>query len=1227
MVTKRNTKKNKVFSKKNTKKNYYGGEIGAVTGTEKPNWFQVFNENMKKLKKAGIKPDGAKVMNEAKESSGFNEWARQNYNQPTSLAQVKGTVDSDIPPEIKIPSLVNEDLFNKSLASNVDVLIEKSLDMNNFSYFLEKQTQQSQTQQSQTQQSQTQLIYNDIPKAFETSNRVVEPILAFGGGKYFSINSDENKWLNIFKKYKDLIEIFSTTGVENERRNNEIKRFNLYLEMISFYRDVITELGLIEKSIESIRPKTTLLKTINNYYVKINENERRLLGGIIYDRFNFLETFSQISVYDENTERYFVNFVLFNSSINKLFSPYTGPDASKLVHIINPVPPVNVNIFQLSEELTGSTLDINTRLTSDIPLYQMTGKYVNIETYYTQFTTYSWDKDYINQNFFKQGKNTGDNISVLVRSTILYVISKIFNKPNVKRAINDSQDQGTSFKNYREFRRILKENFSYISEGFLSDVAKSFLPSDINFTIQPNLTTEPCEEWKQQLELIQNFLQASTTKEDRNVVSIPYNIFLNLYKRDDTQLYITNIPDNVINTDALKLINDLERLLTFNRSLDEKTLSAMADYKKHEKEEYKKTTNIYNINNNIETENLPLIIVSEHENPNAFENMYTDFGDFTEELKIGDINVNVKKDSITLHNNYLDFNKSLTDSLPDFSGTEARPIPDNCELQTHIHYLNGIDNATIDCQRACLMSQLVYENTKIVRLFNFQECWNRNENLNAEGKGLKYLGPYQPNYQYGAYSHNIIGGGNEIERFNNTNYVYNDKTDNLNLSNYNYVEHKCHVWIDDHLKRVYVVFRGTASTHDWLYTDLAIAQGLGFQEGRLLQIKEILRDIYRQLSSINPRYTSSEDRINYKLIFAGHSLGGFLSIMASAVVFNNKFFNYKNTFQQATSITFNPWFPPEAPDISFTEKPDFLSKIFGSHTVLTGTFNSQGMLDYYVPIINYGNTCAFAFGICNDMAQRTLIPSCSKIVSNLKCTGAKISILGSYANTIKGPFYYYLVKGWSSFGNPAPNHSVNNFYGSFIQKKLCDFSQTHSSLYDDLPENINRETNYLDMLFTKLQSIRVKCKGIPNKPLLECGVRIRSNIIFGSWYRIPIDVPFDDKIIPTLKWFDRRNNLLDVHVVLDELYHDASSPPPGEPFTERPPAGEPLIDHTGDSEWTRYQDENTGYPYWHNSSTGESEWDWKNPTFGGKKYKTVVKKTSKKIRKRCNKRTTKKLRK
>ena len=324
------------------------------------------------------------------------------------------------------------------------------------------------------------------------------------------------------------------------------------------------------------------------------------------------------------------------------------------------------------------------------------------------------------------------------------------------------------------------------------------------------------------------------------VVSIPYNIFLNLYKRDDTQLYITNIPDNVINTDALKLINDLERLLTFNRSLDEKTLSAMADYKKHEKEEYKKTTNIYNINNNIETENLPLIIVSEHENPNAFENMYTDFGDFTEELKIGDINVNVKKDSITLHNNYLDFNESLTDSLPDFSSTEARPIPNNCKLQTHIHYLNGIDNATIDCQRACLMSQLVYENTKIVRLFNFQECWNRNENLNAEGKGLKYLGPYQPNYQYGAYSHNIIGGGNEIERFNNTNYVYNDKTDNLNLSNYNYVEHKCHVWIDDHLKRVYVVFRGTASTHDWLYTDLAIAQGLGFQEGRLLQIKEIL---------------------------------------------------------------------------------------------------------------------------------------------------------------------------------------------------------------------------------------------------------------------------------------------------------------------------------------------------------------------------------------------------
>jgi len=588
MVTKKNTKKHKVFSKKYTRKNnYYGGEIGAVTGTEKPNYMAVYKENFIKLKKTGIKPDSTKIMKEAKVSSGYNDWVKENYPGPTSVSpDVETTSEApestSVPPEIKIPSLVNEDLFNKSLASNVDVLIEKSLDMNDFSYFLEKQKEQS-----KIQQSQIQLIPNDIPKAFETSNRDVEPILAFGGGEYFSINSRENKWLNILKKYKDLIEIFSTTEVENERRNNEINRFNLYLEMISFYRDVFTELHLIKNSIESIRPKTTLLETINDYYVKINENERRLLGDTIYGRFNFLETFSQISIFEINTERYFVNFVLFNSSINNLFSPYTGPDASKLVHIRNPVPPVNVNIFQLSEELTGSTLDINTRLTSDIPLLQMTGKYVNIETYYTQFTTYNWDKDYINKNFFKQVKNTGDNISVLVRSTILYVISKIFNKPNVKRAINNATDGG-SFQNYRDFLSILKTNFTYISESFLSDVAASFLPSDINFTLQPDFTEEPCKEWKKQLELIQNFLQASTRKENRDVVSIPYNIFLNLYKRDDTQLYITNIPDNVINTNALNLINKLERLLTFNRSLDEKTLSAMADDIKKKKKKYKK---------------------------------------------------------------------------------------------------------------------------------------------------------------------------------------------------------------------------------------------------------------------------------------------------------------------------------------------------------------------------------------------------------------------------------------------------------------------------------------------------------------------------------------------------------------------------------------------------------------------------------------------------------------
>jgi hypothetical protein len=369
---------------------------------------------------------------------------------------------------------------------------------------------------------------------------------------------------------------------------------------------------------------------------------------------------------------------------------------------------------------------------------------------------------------------------------------------------------------------------------------------------------------------------------------------------------------------------------------------------------------------------------------------------------------------------------------------------------------------------------------------------------------------------------------------------------------------------------------------------------------------------------------------NIQIISSGHSLGGFLSIMSAAVVFNNSVFKYPNTFQKATSITFNSWFPPEVLDISSLEETNFFWKILGMRKVVTNANNSQGVLEYYVPIINYGTTCAFAFGICNDFAERTLIPCCSNI-KNLpaRCTALKGGY-ASYANAIKGPFYYYLLSTWPSYSaNPvvwANCHSVHNFYGVDIERKLEDFSISHASLYDDLPKNINIDTKYLDMLFTELnkRDNNRKCK--PNdretKPNLECGVTIYSNIILGGYYRMPVDLPFNNQVI-TIRWNDRKTNV-NVDIKPDKIVPLPVPIEVARGINANRNLGrveQPLRLENPTS--TNVSSVAPGSP----RSPGDDEFFDARDAGGGKKYKTVVKRTSKKLRKRRSKRSTKKLRK
>ena len=1211
-------------------------------------------------------------------------------------------------PEIQIPSFVDETLYNKALASNVDFLIEESLENNDFYYFLEEQKEKiselyniSQlptetgisgiSPEIQAQRiarlEENKLKYKDNPAApkkqtgIHSINEYIDtsgtgdqsnivyntPSRARGGSKYFNYDGHNKetapkKWVKIFKKFKDLQNVFYKTGEKDDRRSDEIKRFNLYLEMMDFYKHVIDKLKILKTN----KDYSTFLQ---KYYKNSSPQEKTAIGDP-----NIVNKILNISIIQgDNLEKgnakegvFFVRFVLFNDSITNLFtqektfSMYAPDERTKREAAGDPIKKnsekiVSVNIFQLSQT-TGliygsnerqSALVTNTTLTTALPITNLVPAGFNPSNFYTQFKTFQWSLEFIDNNFFKDTRRTGDNISVLVRSTILYVIAKIFNDTTVKNYINggDISKYDSESSSSTKFLEILRTAFPTISVGFLSELANNYLPISyqneglITGVLRTfRVTTDINKEWKNQLQQIKNFITAGKYKKNEDEIkkekenqpeedgmfddtksAIPYNVFVNLYKRSDDpdKLVLTNIPDNIINSDALRFVNSLELFLTNNEYLSETTKTTIKTEFKNRGESYASTKNIFHTSNEILSTPLKYIGVSNQINEAAIEKQITEFDSHTiKELKLDTIKADIIESTMNYQSKPFDFQINLTESIATFNSS-------CCEVETHLNDLGGPDKAAIDCQRACLMSQLVYENTKVVRLFDFENCWERNETLREETiqvndykkpgakidktitKGLKYLCAYQPDYQYGAYKEDMAGV--QLNRFNNEPYIQKG-SDNLQLVNYDYVEHKCHVWVDDDLKRVYVVFRGTVSSHDWYVTDIGISAGFGIQEGRLLQIKEILRDIYRQLNTYAMTYKGDKDgkpeyidgRQDYKVIFSGHSLGGFLAIMSSVMVFNNKLFEYKNTFQNAISITFNPWFPPEA---------------------ISG--RSQGVLDTYIPLINYGTTCALAFGICGDAAQRTIIPSCSSSIEGFEeeegdlletirspiaafargirntadalsksCGIANINPV--YFNQVKGPFYYYLVNSWATsfITNLAPRHSVHNFFGVEIQKKLLDFTTNYVSLYNDLPENINKENNYLDVLFSELNKPANNRRCLRTVPLLgnqiplsnltqfsqsnalTCGVNVKTNLVLGGNYRLPLSpaIPFDSGMIE-LNWSADKSK---VTVTVDPNAVD-------QPF---------MTLELG----------------------------------GGKKYKTVVKKTSKKLRKRRSKRTTKKLR-
>jgi hypothetical protein len=121
------------------------------------------------------------------------------------------------------------------------------------------------------------------------------------------------------------------------------------------------------------------------------------------------------------------------------------------------------------------------------------------------------------------------------------------------------------------------------------------------------------------------------------------------------------------------------------------------------------------------------------------------------------------------------------------------------------------------------------------------------------------------------------------------------------------------------ITELYVIFRGSATLHDWEDTDKAISLGHGHQNVRVHSAKILFRLISKKLE----HYIDDKT----KLIISGHSLGGFLAAYATLGLKNDiniglySTFSTSNSFAQLASeniipILFDPFFAEDANTIT-----------------------------------------------------------------------------------------------------------------------------------------------------------------------------------------------------------------------------------------------------------------------------------------------------------------------